>query len=246
MTCSHDPCIELCDVCVVRRHREILRDVSLTVRCGEFLVVLGPNGAGKSTLLNVLNGMVKPCRGEVCVLGEQFTLTGAYRVRRSIGYVPQIDAVDSRIPLTTREAVAMGLFGRKGILRRLTMDDWKKVDAALEWVGIRHLAEQSLGSLSGGEFQRVAIARVLVQTPSIFLFDEPTASADPGAQRELLKLIERVHNETKAATVYVTHLVDLLPERCDRVILLRAGRIWFEGTPETALNSELLQALYTG
>jgi len=191
-----------------------------------------------------MNASILPSRGLVQVLGTTTTYWNGYHLRKSIGYVPQVDTIDPKLPLIVRESVAMGRFGKRGLFRKLTTRDWEKVDAALHWVGMSELAFQPLGALSGGEYQRVAIARVLAQEPALFLFDEPTASIDPKAQKEILGLIERVHDETKATTVYVTHDVNNLPKRCDRFILLKGGTIWRTENLESLTQNTFLEQLY--
>ena len=109
-----------------------------------------------------------------------------------------------------------------------------------------HLADRPIGHLSGGEYQRAAIARVLVQDPDIFLFDEPTAAIDPRAQHTILELIQQIHARRKKTCLYVTHELATLPDACERLILMKGGRIWRDGPRDAMLDPELLEILYDG
>ena len=111
-------------------------------------------------------------------------------------------------------------------------------------VGIAHLAQRPIGHLSGGEYQRAAIARALVQQPDIFLLDEPTASIDRKAQREILSLIQLIHKEYHTTTLFVTHDLRTLPSTCQRLVLMKDGKIWQQGSWESMLREELLSELY--
>lgn len=188
-----EPVITLRDVAASYRREEVLRGVSLDVRKGEFLGVIGPNGAGKTTLLTVINGLIRPHKGQVRVLGTPVSSTNAGNLRKRIGYVIQGQMIDPRLPITVRESTLVGSYGRIGLLRRIPKVVYERVDAILEVVGMSHLKHRPLGHLSGGEKQRVAIARAFVQEPEILLLDKPTTSLDLQSQRGILDLIERLH-----------------------------------------------------
>jgi len=138
----------------------------------------------------------------------------------------------------------VGCYGRLGLFRRPARAQQETVDEVLEMVGIAHLAERPIGHLSGGEYQRAAIARALVQQPEVFLLDEPTASIDQKAQREILKLIQLVHRQYHTTTLFVTHDLATLPSICQRLILMKDGRIWQQGSPQSMLREEVLTQLY--
>ncbi|MDO9332992.1 MAG: metal ABC transporter ATP-binding protein [Dehalococcoidales bacterium] len=236
--------IEIENAVVSYREDVALRGVSLKVGAGEFVGVIGPNGAGKTTLLTVVNGLGKLVSGRVMVLGKPVVDGGRHELRRRVGYVAQIENIDPRMPMSVREVVMVGRYGLLGLFHRPGKHDWAIVDETLEMVGMTHLASRPIGHLSGGEQQRVSIARCLAQEPKLFLLDEPTASLDWKAQTEILELVKRIHNERHLTTLFVTHDLDALPHTCDRVVLMKDGLIIGDGTPDELISAESLSRLY--
>ena len=236
--------IKIQDAVVSYREDVALQGVSLEVSKGEFIGIIGPNGAGKTTLLTVINGLGKLVHGQAWVLGSRLNGRNSINLRKRIGYVAQVEHIDPRLPISVRETVMVGCYGRLGLFHRPTRAQWEIVDKVLEMVGIAHLSQRPIGHLSGGEYQRAAIARALVQQPEIFLLDEPTASIDQKAQREILSLIQLIHREYHTTTLFVTHDLRMLPSICQRLILMKDGRIWQQGSPESMLREEVLSQLY--
>lgn len=236
--------IDIQNAVVSFREDIALRGVSLRVKDGEFVGIVGPNGAGKTTLLTTVNGMGKLVSGRVWVLGHYLTPGNGHALRKKVGYVAQIQNIDPRMPVVVRDVVMMGRYGILGLLKRPSKTDWKIVDEVLELVGMTHLAQRPIGHLSGGEQQRVAIARCLAQEPEIFLLDEPIASLDWKAQVDILQLVKLVHNSRRLTTLFVTHDLSALPIACNRVVLMKQGLIWGEGTPEKMLSDTNLSQVY--
>jgi len=236
--------IRIQDAVVSYREDVALQGVSLEVKKGEFIGIIGPNGAGKTTLLTIVNGLGKLVHGQAWVLGSRLNGRNRVNLRKRIGYVAQVERIDPRLPINVRETVMVGCYGRLGLFRRPTRAQQETVDEVLEMVGIAHLSERPIGHLSGGEYQRAAIARALVQQPELFLLDEPTASIDQKAQREILSLIQLVHREYHTTTLFVTHDLATLPAICQRLILMKDGRIWQQGSPQSMLREEVLTQLY--
>jgi ABC-type Mn2+/Zn2+ transport system ATPase subunit len=236
--------IDIENAVVSYREDIALRGVSLKVRPGEFVGIVGPNGAGKTTLLTIVNGMGKLLHGRVTVLGHNLTPGNGHSLRKKVGYVAQAQSIDPRMPMNVREVAMIGRYGRLGLFRSPSKHDWEIVDTALELVGMTHLVRRPIGHLSGGEQQRVAIARCLAQEPEIFLLDEPTASLDWKAQTEILELVKRIHEERHLTTLFVTHDLDALPHTCDRVVLMKDGLIVADGTPDKLISTESLSRLY--
>jgi len=221
-----------------------LRGVSLKVQSGEFVGIVGPNGAGKTTILTIINGLGKLLHGQVSVLGHYLTPGNGHSLRKRVGYVAQVQNIDPRVPMNVREVVMIGRYGLLGLFRRPGRHDWKIVDEVLELVGMTHLAQRPIGHLSGGEQQRVAIARCLAQEPELFLLDEPTASLDWRAKTDILELVRLIHDARHLTTLFVTHDLGSLPVACDRVVLMKDGLIWGEGPPEELLTDDNLSQLY--
>jgi ABC-type Mn2+/Zn2+ transport system ATPase subunit len=236
--------IDIENAVVSYREDIALRGVSLEVSYGEFVGIIGPNGAGKTTLLTIVNGMGKLLHGRVCVLGHNLTPGNGHSLRKKVGYVAQAQSLDPRMPMSVREVAMIGRYGRLGLFRKPGKQDWQIVDTALELVGMTHLARRPIGHLSGGEQQRVAIARCLAQEPEIFLLDEPTASLDWKAKADILELVKRIHNERRLTTLFVTHDLDALPHTCDRVVLMKDGLITAVGAPDKLVSVASLSRLY--
>jgi len=239
-----DNVINIENAVVSYREDIALRGVSLKVKYEEFVGIIGPNGAGKTTLLTIVNGLGKLLSGRVWVLGHYLTLGNGHCLRKKVGYVPQVQNIDPRMPMNVREVVMIGRYGLLGLLERPGGNDWKIVDEMLELVGMSHLARRPIGHLSGGEQQRVAIARCLAQEPELFLLDEPTASLDWKAQNDILELVKQIHDSRHLTTLFVTHDLSCLPVACGRVVLMKEGLIWGEGSPNELLTDANLSRLY--
>jgi ABC-type cobalamin/Fe3+-siderophores transport system ATPase subunit len=236
--------IEIQDAVVSYREDVAFRSVSLKVTRGEFVGIIGPNGAGKTTLLTTINGTGKLTSGRVCVLGHYLTPGNGHYIRKKVGYVAQAQNIDPRLPVSVREAVMIGRYGLLGLFKRPGKNDWTIVDQVLELVGMSRLSDRPIGHLSGGEQQKVAIARCLAQEPEIFLLDEPTVSLDWKAQADILQLVKLIHNSRHLTTIFVTHGLSALPTACNRVVLMKEGIIWGQGTPEAMLTDINLSKVY--
>jgi ABC-type cobalamin/Fe3+-siderophores transport system ATPase subunit len=236
--------IDIENAVVSYREDIALRGISLKVSSEEFVGIIGPNGAGKTTLLTIVNGLGKLRHGQVSVLGHHITPGNGHSLRKKVGYVAQIQNIDPRMPMSVREVVMIGRYGLLGLLKRPDRYDWEIVEEVLELVGMSHLARRPVGHLSGGEQQRVAIARCLAQKPELFLLDEPTASLDWKAQNDILELVKQIHDSQHLTTLFVTHNLNCLPVTCDRVILMKEGLIWGQGSPAELLTDSILSQLY--
>jgi ABC-type cobalamin/Fe3+-siderophores transport system ATPase subunit len=236
--------ININNAVIAYRENIALRGVSIKIEEGEFIGIVGPNGAGKTTLLTAINGMGKLIHGTVTVLGYSLTPGNGHSLRKKVGYVQQIQNIEPRMPVNVKEAVMMGRYGILGLLRKPKRNDWEIVDKALELVAMTQLADRPIGHLSGGEQQRVAIARCLAQEPQLFLLDEPTASLDWKAQTEILKLIKLIHDSRQITTLFVTHDLATLPMTCNRIVLMKNGLIWDQGSTDEMLTDNKLSQLY--
>jgi len=242
---TSDTLIKIENAVVSYREDVALRGVSLSVKKGDLVGIIGPNGAGKTTILTLINGLGKIVRGQVEVLGYELSEGCPTFLRRKIGYVPQIQNIDPRMPINAREVVMTGCYGRLGLLHRPSRADWQLVDKMLSLVGMRHLATRPIGHLSGGEQQRVAIARALTQEPQILLLDEPTASLDRRARKSILEMVKDIHLSRGLTTLMVTHELNAAAKICNWIILMKEGRIWAQGKPDEVLQEEVLDLLYS-
>ena len=231
-------------VTVTAGKRDVLKDCSFSFCAGGFTGILGPNGAGKTTLLGLCNGLVKTSAGTVVCLGEPVTPKTATGLRKRIGYVAQWRAIDQRQPITVFESVLSGAYGKLGLFRKPGRHERDLALEALESVAASHLGPRPLGHLSGGEAQRIAIARALVQEPELLLLDEPTASLDWQTRREVLQLIGRLRQRHSLTIIMVTHELNALSELCDSVLFMKNGRTVWQGGVNEALDSVRLSALY--
>ncbi len=216
--------VELMNVHVRLGTLHILSGVDIEARPCEFISIIGANGAGKTTLLKVINGTLKPFRGRVSVLGYDLSRYRSLNfLRKEIGVVPQ-RANSVRFPLRVEEAVLMGRYGKIGLIHRPRKEDWDKTFEIMEAVGIKPFSKKLVHELSGGEQQKVALARALAQEPLILLLDEPTTYLDHPAQSEIMEIIHTLHHQRELTTVLVSHDVQLVEQYSDKVYLLREGR----------------------
>ncbi len=230
------PAISARDLSAAYGGRIVLRDVSFDLSTGAHLAVVGPNGAGKSTLLKVVAGLTPSAGGTVRVHGH------APRAHLCVAYVPQRSDVDWRFPVTVSDVVRMGRTGRLGPLRRIGEHDRQLAREAIERVGLDGLSDRQIGELSGGEQQRMFIARAIAQEAEVVLLDEPLAGLDVPAEADVLGLLDRLD---QATLLVALHDLGVAAARFDRALLLRERMIGF-GTPNEVFRPDLLEAAYGG
>lgn len=226
--------IEIRDLWMWRGGRPLLEGVDLCVEEGEYLAILGPNGSGKTTLLKVVLGLLEPDRGDVRVLGRS-----PRKARPDVGYVPQVATFDRSFPVRVRDVVQMG---RPGAWRRIGpagRRDRERVEALLERLEIGGLARRPVGALSGGQLQRVLIARALAREPRLLLLDEPTSSLDDRVEQSLWQLFAELSE--RLTVVLVTHDIGAVSERVRSVACL--NRVLHRHA-SGELTPEILEATY--
>ncbi|WP_276273756.1 phosphonate ABC transporter ATP-binding protein [Haloarcula litorea] len=219
-----------------------LDDIDIDIEAGEFVVLLGPSGAGKSTFLRVLNGLTNPTEGAVTIEGQ--SATGA---RDDVGMVFQEHyLIESR---SAFQNALTGALARNGLLRSVLTwhgeSDKRTALEALDTVGLLEEAGQRAGSMSGGQKQRVGIARALVQQPSLLLADEPVASLDPKAARDVMDYMKQAADERDLTAITSLHQVNIAREFGDRFIGVRDGEVVFEGDRED-LTMDVVDRIYYG
>lgn len=228
--------IEINNLNVFYGNTSALTDVSLDVLDGEYLAIIGPNGGGKTTLLNSIVGLVKPTKGDVKICN------GSIKEKRShIGYVPQIAVMDRKYPITVIETVMTALL-KNGLhpFARFSKEDKAYAMQMLERVGIEKLAKRQISELSGGEFQRLLIARALAVNPHILILDEPTASVDPASRMQIYELLSNLNN-SGMTVVMVTHDMLAISSSINKLACINNNLIYF-GEPK--LTDDVCTAMY--
>ena len=221
--------------------RPALDGVTLDVPPGSLYAVLGPNGSGKSTLMRGLMGVLRPESGIASLEGRPLSAWGRRELARTVGAVPQSETI--AFPITVRELVGMGRYPHMGALSPERTHDREAVDRALERCDALHLRERDVTTLSGGELQRVRIARAFAQEPRVLALDEPTASLDVRHEMAILQLL-RSSAEQGITVLLITHHLDLAARFADRLLLLAGGRVAAEGPPSEVLRADVLSDVY--
>lgn len=221
---------------------DILRSLDLTVQPGEMLSLLGPNGSGKSTLLRVVAGLLPPRGGQVQLAGRDLHAYHARERAKLVGLVPQYATLP--FAFSVYDVVAMGRHPYIGLLGAPGPHDREAVEQSLAMADVAHLRDRAVTGLSGGEFQRVLIARALAQEPRLLLLDEPTAHLDLNHQVDIALLMQRLNREQGLTVLWVSHDVNLAAEFCDRLLMLKAGQIIADGAPAETITPQELREVY--
>jgi len=233
------PALQIRDASLRRGDRELWSGLDLTVEPGELIAVLGPSGSGKTTLLRAILGLESLSGGTISVLGEQVRSRG----NRRIGYLPQSRPLPPDTALRGRDLVSLGVSGHRFGLPFPRRDDAARVDALIEAVGAQSFADRPVGRLSGGEQQRLRAGQALADDPGLLLCDEPLTSLDLANQQAVIGLIDRHRREKDAAVLLVTHDINPVLGKVDRILYLANGRFTL-GTPDEVLTSRVLTDLY--
>jgi zinc transport system ATP-binding protein len=220
MSASTSPLIELEGISLAFGRRAALSDVSLAVAPGEIVTIIGPNGAGKTTLLRIVLGLQRPDGGRV-----------TRRRGLRVGYLPQRLAIDETLPLTVKRFLALAPGARKPL------------PAALAEVGALHTLELPVQTLSGGELQRVLLARALLREPELLVLDEPAQGVDIAGQAELFALVRRIRDQRHCGVLLVSHDLHLVMAATDRVVCLN-HHVCCSGHPEAVTRDPAYRALF--
>lgn len=242
-----EPAVELRDIATIYEGERIpvIHDIDLTVERGEMVSVIGPNGAGKTTLLETINGLLEYTAGHGCVFGQEIT-ANAHMLRKHIGYVIQNFELDPRDPFLARDVVMTGRTGKIGILRFPRQRDWEIVREKMELVGMSGFSTRPVGKMSGGEFQKLLLARALAQEPSLLLLDEPFSHLDISTRRQMAERISEVNEADGVTVVMVSHDLQSIPSACSRVVVMDNGRIVMQGTRDEMMSSAMVSRIFQG
>ena len=220
----------------------VLREINLELRRGSCYGILGPNGSGKTTLLDLMGGLLQPHAGTIEFLGQPLDSWPKKQLARHLSLVPQDFMV--RFGYAVREVVEMGLHPHLHRFAAPSEADQALIDEALQLTGIAHLAERSVTRLSGGEKQRVAVARAIAQQPQVLLLDEATSNLDIHHSLEILHLIRNRFEQQGLQVVAVMHDLNLASFFCDQLIFLKKGEIVCQGPTAEVLTPENIAAVY--
>lgn len=220
---------------------EVLKNITLAIHQGDYISLIGPNGGGKTTLLKIMLGLLKPQSGQVRLFGKNLQ---DFKDWSKFGYVPQ-KAInfDPLFPVTVREVVAMGCYGKKGLLKWLNKNDQKNIDNALSQVEMLQHADRLIGNLSSGQQQRVFIARALSGQPEVIFLDEPTVGVDIKAQEDFYSLLTRLNKNLHITLIIISHDVDAVSHEVTEIACLNQSLV-YHGDPKKFMKGHYLENLY--
>lgn len=233
-----DAVIELSDVDFGYTATTVVEDVSIRIDAGEYVAVIGPNGSGKSTLLKLMLGLLRPDAGAAWLFGEP---SHGFDDGDRIGYVAQEVSAAKEMPITVREVVKMGRFPHVGF-GRLTDEDWRIVDGALDTVGMSAFANRRVTQLSGGQRQRAFIARVLASEADLLVLDEPTVGVDAESVDAFYDLLSSLHRDG-ITILLIEHDLRAVTEHAERVVCLNR-EIRFDGPTAEFVDSDALARVF--
>jgi len=221
---------------------KVLENVTFEACSGELTCILGPNGSGKTTLLKCIDNILKPKTGAILINGKVVSQLKREELARIIGVVPQNES--TTYLYTVLDMVLMGREPYLGRFGDISRADLEIVEEVMKLTNIFHLVERTVNELSGGEFQRVLIARALAQDPKVLLLDEPTSHLDINHQLELMELIRRITKEKKLVTLMTTHDLNIAVRFGEKFLLLNSGKIYASGSFEDVFRPEILENVF--
>lgn len=237
---SH-PVIEVKNVSFSYGATPVLEDINFTIQPTQYVGLIGPNGGGKTTLLKLILGLLSPQQGQIFVSGEPVQ---NLKNRSAIGYVAQkASLVEAAFPATVQEIVQSGRTPGLGFLKRFTPSDRDAVERAIETTGIAGYRNRLIGRLSGGEKQKVFIARALAASPSILILDEPTVGVDVASEEAFYQFLDKLHCEMGLTILFVTHDIDVIAQEVESVLCLNRTLVCHTSTQDF-LKSNVLETLY--
>ncbi|MGQ4875912.1 MAG: metal ABC transporter ATP-binding protein, partial [Promethearchaeia archaeon] len=216
-----------------------LENINLEIYRGDYVGIFGPNGSGKTTLLKAILGLIKPDKGII----KLFNSDDLKKMRIKIGYVPQNPSVKRNFPASVIEVVEMGLYGKIGFLKPIKKKHRKIAERALHKVHMGAFKNRPIGHLSGGELQKVMVARAIVSNPEILLLDEPTSALDFVMTGELMTLLKELNEKYKLTIIAINHNLNLLKPYCSRLVLMK-NRIYFDGNVDDPKVEENIRKIF--
>ena len=234
--------LQIQEVCAGYGEQEVLRDISFSIPKGEFAALIGSNGAGKSTLLKCISGLLPLKHGSIAICGRDTGKLSAKERAKLVAVVPQSYGIE--YAFTVEDMVSMGRYPYHSFGKRETPEDARAVRQAMEDTNTLAFCGRLYSELSGGEKQRVILARALAQQPKIILLDEPTSALDLRHQTEVMELITRLNREQSMTVLAVLHDINMASRYCSRMILLGEGRVAADGSPSEVVTKQNMEKLY--
>ena len=234
--------LKINDISFAYSEAPVLDGVSLEMRRGEFVGIVGPNGSGKTTLLKAMTKIVRPDRGTVEILGKDTARMSSRELARAVAVVPQETGVT--FAYTVAEIVLMGRSPYRGALSFDNTEDTAAARKAMETTEVAHLAGRLISEVSGGERQRVVVARALAQDTPIMLLDEPTAFLDLKHQVGIYEVLRRLNREKSMTIGVVSHSLSLAAQFCGRIVMLKDGRVAADGPVDEVMTKENIERVF--
>jgi zinc transport system ATP-binding protein len=206
---------------IATNNRCILKNINLDIKKGEFVSIIGHNGAGKTSLLKLINGLINPTSGTIKI----FTKNINNDLKKHIGYIPQTNFFENNIPINVRQTIEIGLTAKNGIFSKISYSDKLFVEDIAKKIGIFNLLDTPIGKLSGGQMQKVSVARVLAQEAKILLLDEPLSNLDTNSQQDVIEILEHIYKQENVTILLVIHNQKLIPKCCNKTVTLENGEI---------------------
>ena len=221
--------------------KKVIDKINFNLERGEILGILGPNGSGKTTIIKLVGGILKKNGGKIKIFEKEIEKYSRKELAKKISIVPS--ELEPGFDFTVYDIVSMGRYPYLGLFDTLNEKDLHIIDEAMNIMGIKHLANKSVREISGGEKQRMLIARALAQDPEILLMDEPTSNLDIKYQVEILELIEGIRKRNRGLIITL-HDVNMAIRYCTKVALLSNGKIYMMGNPDEVINENSILNVY--
>ena len=221
-------------------NQAILEDIQLNISPSKFTAFIGPNGAGKSTLLSIMSRLLKKDQGVLSIKGKEIETWNSKELAKELTILKQ--KINYQSKLTVEELVSFGRFPYSQ--DRLTKEDFKKVEQALEYLDILDLRDRFIDTLSGGQLQRVFIAMVLTQDTDFILLDEPLNNLDIKQSISMMKILRSLVDDLGKTIIIVIHDINIASQYVDEIVAFKDGKVFYQGTTNQVMRKEILDPLY--
>jgi len=216
---------------------EALHDITCNIEKGDFVGLVGPNGGGKSTLAKAILGLVPITSGKISLFGQELN---KFRDLNKIGYLPQKHTgINPLFPASVKEVVLLGILSQKKWPKKINRSDWKKVDSLLENLGILNLKENLISELSGGQQQKVMLARALATEPELLILDEPSTALDPNSREQFFSQLKEINNNKQTTIILITHDTGYVGQYANKLLYIDRKLVFFGGISDFCPSGEI-------